>query len=98
VIRDLAPPKGLEVTTFELGGDEYATFSFPVPALRVPDGLSYAEQAVVRAVLEGKSNAEIAKGRGTSPNTVANQLRSIYSKLRVTCRIELVKRCLADRE
>jgi len=97
-VPDLPAPRGLEASTFEVDDDEYAIFSFPLPRIELPEGLSAAEQAVVRAVLDGRSNAEIARARGTSPNTVANQLRSIYSKLRVSGRIELVKRCVAGKE
>ncbi len=52
--------------------------------------LSVAQRAVVDQVLRGKSNAQIAKARGTSPRTVANQLRQVFERLGVGSRAELV--------
>ena len=89
----LAAPSELEASTFEVGGDEYAVFAFNLPDLKPPADLSRAEREVVRAAAGGCSNAEIAKGRGTSARTVANQLRSIYSKLGIASRVELVRFC-----
>ena len=60
-----------------------------VPAVEVPTALSTAEQEVVQLVLEGMSNREIARHRGTSVRTAANQLASIYRKLNVSSRAEL---------
>jgi DNA-binding CsgD family transcriptional regulator len=54
--------------------------------------LSKAEKAVIELVLRGLSNAAIARERGASPRTVANQLASAYKKLRVGSRRELVAR------
>lgn len=89
----IPPPPGLEAFTFDVAGDEYALLSFELPEITVPAGLSPAEREVVLAVAAGQSNAEIAKARGTSANTVANQLRSIYGKLKVGNRIELIRLC-----
>jgi DNA-binding CsgD family transcriptional regulator len=89
----IPPPPGLEAYTFDVGGDEYALLAFELPEIAVPAGLSPAEREVVLAVAAGQSNAEIAKARGTSANTVANQLRSIYGKLKISNRIELIRLC-----
>jgi DNA-binding CsgD family transcriptional regulator len=51
--------------------------------------LSPAEHAVVRLVLDGRSNREIADARGVSVKTVANQLRAVYEKLGINSRFEL---------
>jgi DNA-binding CsgD family transcriptional regulator len=59
-------------------------------ALRLPESLSESEQEVAHAVIAGHSNAEIAKARGTSAKTVANQLYTMYRKLEVGTREELV--------
>jgi DNA-binding NarL/FixJ family response regulator len=53
-------------------------------------GLSDAERAVVTGILGGKRIAAIARERGTSPRTVANQLASIYKKLGVSSRREAI--------
>jgi len=96
-VRAIPAPSGLQASTFSLNDDQYAILSFPLPELRIPSGLSRAEEDVVRAVLAGHSNARIAHARGTSPNTVANQLRSIYVKLGISGRLELIQRCFSER-
>ena len=88
-------PSGLEAATFGVDGDDYVVFSFPVPELTPPACLTIAEREVVRGLLAGKSNAEIAEARGCSVRTVANQLRSIFHKLDVSSRAEVVQHCKA---
>lgn len=53
-------------------------------------GLSDAERAVVTGILGGKRIAAIAHERGTSPRTVSNQLASVYRKLGVSSRREVI--------
>ncbi len=90
----LPAPAALQVVRFEIEGEEYALLSFPVPEPELPEELTAAEREVVRGVVRGESNGEIARQRGVSANTVANQLRSVYFKLGVGNRRELVSRCL----
>jgi DNA-binding NarL/FixJ family response regulator len=52
--------------------------------------LSACEMAVARLLIEGNSHAEIARQRRTSARTVANQIASVYRKLGVSGRIELL--------
>ncbi len=52
--------------------------------------LTRAERAVVGRVIAGDSNVEIARRRGTSPRTVANQLATIFRKLGTRSRWELI--------
>jgi DNA-binding CsgD family transcriptional regulator len=87
------PPKNLDVELVEVDGLELAVVSFEAPS-RDADlaALSAAEREVVRAVLAGAPNAGIARARGTSARTVANQLASIFRKLGVASRHELVAR------
>ena len=54
--------------------------------------LTAAEREVASMMLAGWSNAAIAAARSASASTVANQARSIFAKLRVTSRAELVAR------
>ncbi|HEY1953967.1 MAG TPA: helix-turn-helix transcriptional regulator, partial [Polyangiaceae bacterium] len=54
-----------------------------------PPSLTRAERAVARRVARGESNAEIARARGSSPRTVANQVAQIFRKLGVASRAEL---------
>jgi DNA-binding NarL/FixJ family response regulator len=82
-------PEGAEV---ELLSDELALLSFPLAEAEIPDALSPTEQEVALQVYAGASNEEIARARGVSAKTVGNQLESIYRKLGVSSRIELVLR------
>jgi DNA-binding CsgD family transcriptional regulator len=50
------------------------------------------EQEVALLVFEGASNEAIANRRGVSPKTVTNQRASVYRKLHVSSRAELVRR------
>jgi DNA-binding NarL/FixJ family response regulator len=54
--------------------------------------LPAAELDVVRCLVEGRSHADTARIRGTSPRTIANQIASVFRRLGVSCRIELVNR------
>lgn len=70
--------EGLEVLVIDLPGAE--------PAL---DALTRAEREVARLAASGLQNDEIARARGTTTSTVANQLGAIYRKLGVGSRFEL---------
>jgi DNA-binding NarL/FixJ family response regulator len=52
-----------------------------VEAPRYPGGLSRREAEVLRFIAAGKSNQEIADLISRSPNTVANHVRNILTKL-----------------
>lgn len=95
-------PRDVEVDRFEVGPDEYAVFSFPFDAGATAPSvctlLTDAELAVTRLVLEGQGNAAIAKARGTSVRTVANQLASIFSKLEIGSRWQLAALCAAHQQ
>ncbi len=54
--------------------------------------LSESEQAIAKAMIDGLSNRAIATQRGTSVKTVANQIRTIFTKLGVASRFELTAR------
>jgi DNA-binding CsgD family transcriptional regulator len=87
------PPPDLEVTSFSVGDREYAIFRFdvaepgePPPS---PANMTAAEWAVVRLVVDGRSNQDIATERGVAVRTIINQLSSVYRKLGVNSRTEL---------
>jgi DNA-binding CsgD family transcriptional regulator len=84
------PPPGLEVVSVDVEGCELIVLRFPVPTPELPAHLSHAEREVVAGVLQGRSNADIARERGTSLRTVAVPLQSIFRKLGVGSRTELV--------
>jgi DNA-binding CsgD family transcriptional regulator len=80
--------EGTRATPFEIGGDRFVLLSWPASERRpLPAGrVTPAEREVIELALEGLSNEEIARARGTSAGTVANQLASIYRKLAVGSR------------
>ena len=63
-----------------------------VPTLRCPlvDGLTPRQQEVVEALWAGASNRQIAERLGCSANTIANHMASIYERLDVKSRFELL--------
>lgn len=92
--ENVSAPVGLETYTFEVGGDEYCLFELDFGQVTVPAQLTRAEREVTSLVLEGRSNEQIATARGTSSFTVANQLQSVYAKLGVSGRTELIAYCV----
>jgi DNA-binding CsgD family transcriptional regulator len=54
--------------------------------------LSATENEVLRSILAGDSNEQIGRRRQRSSRTIANQVRSIFRKLGVSSRRELVAR------
>lgn len=60
------------------------------PVIACAPVLSDAERAVVTGILGGKRIAAIARERGTSPRTVSNQIASVYKKLGVSSRREVL--------
>lgn len=78
--------------TFQCWGQELRAIS----AARPDDGLAPllppAEYAVVRGLVEGKNYTEIARGRGTSIRTVANQMGAAFRRLGVSGRSHLIHR------
>ena len=80
------PPR---MTPFRLGEDEYVVLTVPQPKASLA-ALTNAERDVVEHILASRSNAEIASRRDSSVRTVANQIASIFRKLEVSSRAELV--------
>ena len=79
---------GFRAVAFELEGLEFVLFELePKPVAR--SELSEAEHAVAALVVRGHSTSSIARERGVSCHTVANQLDAIYRKLDVHSRGEL---------
>ncbi len=89
-VANIPVPTGLRASRIRVAGEDLAVFSFPIPAPVLPSGLSSAERAVALGLLEGQSNAEIAKARRTSVRTIANQVSSLFKKLGVQSRSQLV--------
>jgi len=81
-------PEPLRVVRFEAGGRRFAALVDDMHE-ELPAPLTAAERDVARLVKKGLSNAQIASARGTSANTVANQIAAIMRKLGVGSRVEI---------
>lgn len=86
---------GVDGFELEIGGEVVAVISLPAvnPAAAGLE-LPAAEQEVACDALAGLSNAAIAQKRGRSARTIANQLASIYRKLGVASRAEMMAHLL----
>jgi DNA-binding NarL/FixJ family response regulator len=85
----LTPPRGFRSARFDYEGRAILVMSYEVPDWEFPAALTTTEQAVLRAMLNGASQQEIATARGVSYRTVANQIASAYGKLGVGSRAEV---------
>jgi DNA-binding NarL/FixJ family response regulator len=72
-------------------GCELRVIGAPRPDRELSSALPRAELAVIRALVEGLSYVEIARQRGTSTRTIANQITAVFRRLRVSGRNELVQ-------
>lgn len=75
--------------------DEQASLrviSIPRPDGPLEETLPRAELAVIRSLIEGVSYAEIARRRGTSTRTIANQITAVFRRMKVSGRSELLLR------
>jgi len=87
---DERTPPVATIVPVSIGGVRGLIIELPADPAELPACLTATEREVVTLVLEGRSNREIAEARGASYRTVANQLASIYKKLGVASRTELV--------
>lgn len=75
---------------------ELRVIGAPRPDQNLATVLPCAELAVIRSLIEGLSYQQIAKLRGTSTRTIANQITAVFRRLRVSGRNELVQRLFSD--
>jgi DNA-binding CsgD family transcriptional regulator len=83
------------VARFRNAGEELAVIAIPLDDPPLFLDLTPAERAVARLIVEGRSDADIAKARGVSKRTVANQIASILEKTRARSRVDFVARAFA---
>jgi DNA-binding NarL/FixJ family response regulator len=69
---------------------ELTTVVLPSCDALLASRLSPGERDVCRLLLLGKTHAQIASVRGTARRTIANQLGSTFTKLRISGRLELI--------
>jgi DNA-binding NarL/FixJ family response regulator len=84
---------GHETTTIDIGVVSQRPADAPV-SLDASARLTAGERDVLACVLEGHSHRAIAARRHSSPRTIANQVASIFKKLHVRSRRELIARVL----
>lgn len=85
----LRAPSGLRAARLRVAGEELLLLDWPLAAAPLPAALTAAESDVGALLLAGLPNPEIARRRGTSVRTVANQVASLFTKLGVRSRLEL---------
>jgi len=81
-------PAGLVAERFEEGGQDFALLEWPDPGPG-PFPVSKAQGEILELLLEGCSNAEIARRRRRSIRTVAHQVDALFRRLGVGSRPEL---------
>jgi DNA-binding NarL/FixJ family response regulator len=86
-----APVRGTGAATAKAGGYP------PKPPVRPADTLTRREKAVIGCLMQGFPNREIARCLSIAEQTVKNHLRSIFDKLGVSDRLELVLYALHQR-
>ena len=72
-----------------VNGETFVVLSVPLRSERSVEPLTTAERDIAAMVVDGMSNAEIARARGKSVRTIANQVASALRKLGVGSRVEL---------
>ena len=60
--------------------------------------LTPREQEIVQSLLRGRANREIASEFGVTEQTIKNQLTTLFKKLGVSGRVELVRRVLKSQD
>jgi len=73
-------------------GMQMRVIAVPRPDRRLADVLPPAELAVVRSLVEDVCYEQIARSRGTSTRTMANQITAVFRRMRVSGRNELLLR------
>jgi DNA-binding NarL/FixJ family response regulator len=94
--HEIPPPPGLSVQGFMANGARFALVSFTLPVEQGEGAreLTSTEVELLRALLRGASNAEIAAMRQKSVKTVSNQVSALLSKCGAASRAELAARWL----
>jgi DNA-binding NarL/FixJ family response regulator len=78
------------MTTLDVGGETLVVLSYAVNHPHFPAVLTDAEREIATALVEGRSNAQVARDRGTSVATVAKQVATLLRKFQADSRTHLV--------
>ncbi len=87
----VAAPPDTRRASFEHDGEKAVLLSVPRPRIATDTPLSHAEREIATLLVEGATRLEIAALRGTSIQTIACQIRGVYSKYRLTGRNALIR-------
>jgi DNA-binding CsgD family transcriptional regulator len=91
VFDEVSSSRRIEPEFFVVDGVRYALVPLPDPRAAIEAlPLSQAEREVVVLLASGRSTREIARARGVSPRTIDKQLASVYRKVGVSSRDELL--------
>lgn len=88
---ELSDTNGAFAASIALGRNRLIVLEIPL-AKEPPVELTEAEGEIASMLLLGATNQEIADRRGTSVNTVHNQVASIFAKVDVNSRAELARK------
>ncbi|MET0284951.1 MAG: LuxR C-terminal-related transcriptional regulator [Polyangiales bacterium] len=87
--RVMRARSSLVMSELPVGGETLIALGYRDETALALSNLTLAERHVAHAVLDGRSQREIALERGVSERTVASQVASIYRKIGVSGRREL---------
>lgn len=87
--QDTERDERLRAWQVRIEGEVFVVISSPLEPGDGLAALTRAERDVVRQILRGDSNKQIAARRGTAVRTVANQIAAIFGKLKIASRAEL---------
>ena len=90
--KEHGSPLAATLSFVEHQGEPLRVVAVPRPDRGLSDVLPRAELAVIRALVEGFSYAEIGRQRDTSVRTIANQITAVFRRMRVSGRNELLIR------
>ena len=101
VFQQLDAVSWVERTAAELraaGGPATAPCRVPAEPVRLPAGepLTAQQAQIVRMVVQGATNREVAAALFLSTRTVDHHMRNIFAKLGIRSRMELARLCAAD--
>jgi DNA-binding CsgD family transcriptional regulator len=88
-------PEAIEVLFDQLAGDPAAAFVRSVAAARILAGLSPRQLQIMKLVLAGRANKEIAAALGVSQRTVENHRAAIIKKTGSKSILALVRLLIA---
>jgi DNA-binding NarL/FixJ family response regulator len=89
---ETASTTAASISFIEAQGELLRVVAMARPDRRLAEILPPAELAAVQSLVTGQSYAEIARARGTSTRTIANQITAVFRRMGVSGRSELLQR------